>query len=88
APVTREQFATFLLAYAKYSGSDTSGRADITGYNDYAKISKWARNAVSWAVDGGMISGTGGNNLSPEATANRAQVAQMVMKFAEKYGIG
>ncbi|MBQ7161656.1 MAG: phosphodiester glycosidase family protein, partial [Clostridia bacterium] len=47
APVTREQFATFLLAYAKYSGSDTSGRADITGYNDYAKISKWARNAVS-----------------------------------------
>ena len=81
--MTREQLAAFLFTYAGYCGEDVSGRADITVYADYENVGKWARNALSWAVDAGIITGTGGNVLSPKASATRAQVAQMVMKFTQ-----
>ncbi len=87
-PVTRQQLATFLKAYADYRGTDTGSRADITGYSDYARVSEYAKIPLSWAVDAGIISGTGDGKLSPRAYATRAQVVQMVMKFTEKYGIG
>ena len=38
---------------------------------------------MSWAVDAGLISGVGGNQIAPTGTATRAQVAQILMNFCE-----
>ena len=43
----------------------------------------WAAEAMGWAVDAGLISGVGGNQIAPTGTASRAQVAQILMNFCE-----
>ena len=82
-PVSREQLATFLYAYAKAQGKDVSAAVDLSSYADGASVSKYAKTAVAWAIAADMISGTGGNNLSPKANATRAQIAVIVKKFVE-----
>lgn len=81
APVTREQMAAFLYRYAKFTGMNvTVSGADLSGFADASSVSAWAVEAVQWAVSRGIINGTD-KGLEPLATANRAQVAQIVYRF-------
>lgn len=76
--LTREQLATMLWRYAGSPGASGS----LTGYPDGASVSSWASQAMAWAVEQGLISGINGT-LAPQATATRAQVAQILMRFVE-----
>lgn len=81
-PVTREQFAVMLFNYAKWKGMDVS--ADLTAiesYSDNHKVADWAKNAMAWAVENGIITGKGAGVLDPKGTANRAEVAVMLTRF-------
>lgn len=80
AAVTREQMAAFLYRYAKYLKKDVSTSGDLSGFQDAASVSNWAVSAVQWAVGQGIITGTD-RGLEPAATANRAQVAQIIYRF-------
>ena len=80
--VTREQLATILYRYAQEKQYDVSGRNDLSAFADAARVSAYAKEAMQWAVDAGLISGIG-DNLVPQNGANRAQVATMLMRFAE-----
>lgn len=80
AAVTREQMAAFLYRYAKYLKKDVSTSGDLSGFQDAASVSDWAVSAVQWAVGQGIITGTD-RGLEPSATANRAQVAQIIYRF-------
>ena len=82
-PVTREQIALFLFKFAQYKGIETDMRADLSGYNDEARIHSWAYDAVSWAVKSKLISGVAGDVLSPRTSATRAEVAVMLMQFTQ-----
>ena len=81
-PLTREQMATILYRYAQEKQYDVSGRNDLSAFADAARVSAYAKEAMQWAVDAGLISGIG-DNLVPQNGANRAQVATMLMRFAE-----
>ena len=84
--VTREQMVTLLYSFAtRYLGLTLDGRADITGYSDYDKSSQWARDALSWAVEDGILdsSWTGVNTLGAHRNAGRAEVAAMLQAFRE-----
>ncbi|MDD6266199.1 MAG: S-layer homology domain-containing protein [Clostridia bacterium] len=85
SPVTREQLATFFYAYCKYMDYDISASVSIDAYSDKDTVSKWALNAVKWAVAEGLISGTGPTTLSPKSYATRAQVAVIFKSFEENY---
>ena len=76
--VTREQIALFLMRFAELRGEDVSMRADLSGYTDRAAVSGWAKDAVSWAVAKGLITGTTATTLSPRVEATRATVAVMI----------
>ena len=39
---------------------------------------------MAWAVSGGLISGKPGSLLDPQGTATRAEVAAILMRFAEQ----
>ena len=85
--VTREQMAVILKAYSEKIGRDTTGRADISGYPDAGKVT-WSKDAVSWAVSEGLISGKAQNGktyLDPQGKASRAEVAVILMKFLSPY---
>lgn len=86
--VSREQLAVMLYNYAKLKGYDVSLSGSIDSFEDSASVSPWAKNAVSWAVESGIITGTsygyGNAILDPQGSATRAQIAVMIERFCER----
>ena len=78
SPITREQMATMLYRYA--DSPEVSGELSFT---DAAQVSAWAQDAVKWCVQNGILNGTSGNRLAPQALAQRAQVAAMLQRFLQ-----
>lgn len=37
-------------------GYDTEGQADLSGFTDLAQVSTYAREAMAWCVDAGLLS--------------------------------
>lgn len=82
--ITREQIAGMMMNYAKFKGMDTSKGADLSAYPDSSSVSGWAKNAVSWAVSAGVISGKkidGVTYLAPKSDATRAECAAIIKNF-------
>ena len=66
----------------RYAGSpDSSG--SVTNFSDADTISGYAKNALRWAVENRIMSGSGGK-LNPKGYATRAEVAQMLMNYLSK----
>ena len=76
-PITREQLALMLYNYA---GKPAVLDEELT-FADSASVSPYARTAINWAVQNGILSGVGGNMLSPQGLATRAVVSTMLMRF-------
>lgn len=77
---TREQLVTILYRYAKAK----VGTADLSAFADGAKVSDWAKDAMTWAVSQGILTGKDGQRLAPQGTATRAEVATILQRFVEK----
>ena len=77
--ITREQLAAILMNYAQYKGQDVSARADLNGYTD--QPSTWAEEAMQWAVAEELITGVTNDELQPQSSATRAQVAAILQRF-------
>ena len=78
---TRQQMAAFLYRYAKFQGMDVSSQKDLSDYVDYEKLDDYAKPAMAWAVENGIIWGTEKNTLSPRMTLPREQCATMLYRF-------
>lgn len=90
--VTREQLVVFLYRYAQKAGCDVSARTELGGYVGYDQIDEYALEAMSWAVEIGIISGIETSSgagtvydLAPLGYATRAQLATILMRFCEYY---
>ena len=75
--ITREQLAVMLY---RASGAD-AGSAELSAFADSKAVSSWAAEALSWAVEQGVITGKKGNLLDPGGTASRAEVAVMLQRY-------
>ena len=78
--VTREQIAVMLYRYASYKNYDVSTTANLLTYPDAARVSKFAVDAMEWAVGSKIISGSKGY-LNPQSNAKRVECAAMIMRF-------
>ena len=76
--VTREQLVTMIWRYV----GEPQGTGDLSGFADADTVSGWAEEAMSWSVGTGLIQGDE-NGLTPTATAIRAQIAAILMRFCE-----
>lgn len=77
--VSREQLAAMLWRYA---GSPTPA-GGTEAFVDSGCVSPWATQAMAWAVENGIIRGVGNDTLDPQGSASRAQVARILMNFAQ-----
>lgn len=87
APITRQQATAILF---RYSGGQVGAEAMLTGvyaqsFTDSGKIASWATDAVWWAVYHGLVSGTGNNQIAPEANASRAQIAAILLRYMDQF---
>jgi len=83
--VSRQEMLVMLRNLAKYMDKDitVSGSKTVEGFNDYNQIESWAVGAANWAYANGIVSGRDGNLLAPKATATRAEVSQIFMKYLQ-----
>lgn len=84
AEVTREQIVSFLYRYVEYRERNMES-ASLSGFSDYDQVSSYARPAMEWAVKHGIIYGTTSTTLSPQADAQRAQVAAFLYRLCLEY---
>ncbi len=81
--ITREQLAAMLYRYAAGKGVvKAPAAADLSIFADASSVSPYANEAMQWAVSAGLINGMDGK-LNPQGSATRAQVATMLMRYAE-----
>lgn len=77
--ISREQLVTMLYRYAgapKVSGN-------LNQFTDAGSVSGWASDAMIWAVDKGIVTGTNSGTLNPSGSATRAETAAILMRFCE-----
>lgn len=80
--LTREQLATFFYRFADFENPDPIEiTGDLTGFTDAGQVASYATDAMKWAIGEGLISATTETTLSPKATATRAQVATILMRY-------
>ncbi|MGI6026979.1 MAG: S-layer homology domain-containing protein [Candidatus Scatomorpha sp.] len=79
AAITREQLVTMLYRLA--------GLPSVTGSltaPDASSVSSWAKDAMLWAMNLGLVEGDENGAVTPTATATRAQAAAIIMRYTAK----
>ena len=81
--ITREQLAVMLY---RLRGRPEADLSVLDAFPDKSSIHSWTDfpEAIAWAVENGIITGSGGK-LLPRDGAIRAQTAAMVMRYCEKF---
>ena len=75
SPVTRQQAAAYI--YRVFGKSASADKTVLDKFADRADIADWAEDAVAWAVENKVLSGTGAN-FEPKAVMTREQAVQML----------
>ena len=78
AAITRQELVTMLYRLA----GEPAVSGTITA-PDAASVSTWATNAMTWAMNIGLVEGDENGAVTPTATATRAQAAAIFMRFIE-----
>lgn len=76
--LTREQLATVLWRYAGKPYANVSAAAS---FSDNAAVSSWAKGAMNWCVQEGILNGKPGNLLDPKGAVTRAETAQVLLNY-------
>ena len=86
-PITREQFFTILYRYANDHGCDTTaGGMAIREYDDCDTVSAYASEAMTWAVNCGLVPQRDGM-LAPQETLLRFELAMSLHSFFVGYSL-
>ncbi len=84
--ITREQIAVMMYRFAEYKEYDEVVKDDLNGFEDAAKVSSFAEDAMQWAVGAGLIKGEGdGEKLNPQGETSRAVCATIMQRFIEQF---
>jgi hypothetical protein len=79
--ISRQQIVTILY---RYNGSEKVAEDKLAAFTDADKIASYAADAMNWAVAEGIMNGVTATTLEPTATATRAQICAIVMRYLEK----
>ena len=82
--ITREQLMLMTSRYMKYEWVSFEDSATAVQFNDAAKISSWAADGVEVTRKAGLITGDAQSNFNPQNNATRAEIATIVVRYAEK----
>ena len=58
--------------------------ASVSSYTDGDAVQGYAKDAVAWATGNGLLTGYGDGSLKPGATATRAEVCALIMRYLGK----
>lgn len=73
----RQQLVTM---FYRMAGSPKTSQS-IAGFKDAAKVASYAKDAMAWAVEVGLIGGYEDGTLKPQNYASRAEVCALMMRY-------
>ena len=83
--ITRQEMVALLYNALKLMGEQPAGKEGkaLTDFSDAGSIAPWAKEAMTVFVEAGIVGGSD-NMLTPKATTNRAQMAQILYNLLSK----
>lgn len=84
--LTRQQMVAMLYRYSAIKGYSGKIGGSLSAFSDAGSVSAYARDAMSWAVANGIITGNDGR-LNPNGTATRAQFAAIMHRFCDTFKV-
>lgn len=75
--VKREELVTLLW---RWSGQPQA-QGSLEGFTDHSDVSPYARQAMAWAVENGIISGRTDTSIDPATGATRAETAAILQRL-------
>ena len=81
--LTREEAFTLLFNYSgAKNGNEIMFQSIYDGtFKDFKTVSSWAKNAMTWAIGNGIVTGTTATTLSPKQQTTRAEMAVLLSKY-------
>ncbi|URN95126.1 MAG: discoidin domain-containing protein [Candidatus Pristimantibacillus lignocellulolyticus] len=80
--ITREEIAILMVrAYEYVKGKQTSIENHLTVLHDHGQISSWASAEVNSAIELGLMKGKSTSIFAPQASATRAETAQVIFNL-------
>jgi len=80
AGISREQMVVFLFRYAQFCNLETTCEGTLEAFDDASKVSAYAKDAMVWAVQCGIILGDQGR-LNPTGTSKRVEAAAVAVRY-------
>lgn len=85
-PVSRERLAAALWLCARHrNGSVSDSEEILENFQDGERVRPFARAAMAWAVNEGLLRGRARNLLDPQGGASRAEAAVVLIRFAKMW---
>ena len=84
SPVKRHQLVTALYRCARLTGRASRTTASLAGYPDSRTVPTVAREAFTWALTKGIVSGDAEGRLKPSQTITRDQFAVILYRYSHR----
>lgn len=82
--ITRQDMMAMFYRFAGHQNKVFGKSKDIlANYQDRKQVASYAKRAVNWCLEQGIVSGTSFTQVSPTEFASRAQLAKIIMNYAE-----
>ena len=80
--MTVEELTRLRVMLHRYAGSPAATERELH-FSDAEAVSAYAREAVRWAVENGILSGYQDGSVTPRGKITRAQTAAMLTRYVE-----
>lgn len=77
-PITRQDLVTLLY---RWSGEKQEDLSSFAKFDDGAIVSLYAREAICWAIEKGILTGYTDNTLRPKNEITRAELAAVMVRY-------
>lgn len=78
--ISRQDLTVILYRYACLTGIADAAQSEnvLSGFADAGAVSDYARAALAWAVENGIVYGRNDHRIDPRGTATRAECAALL----------
>ena len=87
--ISRQDLTVILYRYACLAGVADAAQSEnvLSGFADADAVSDYARAALAWAVENGIVYGRNDHRIDPRGTATRAECAALLWRFVSQYSL-
>lgn len=87
--ISRQDLTAILYRYACLAGIADAAQSEnvLSGFADAGAVSDYARAALAWAVENGIVYGRNDHRIDPRGTATRAECAALLWRFVSQYSL-